>query len=99
MSPWPVGSIGLRDLLFLSLCHRGALLRWLKDFSAAREDLARARELGGPEAQEARQQLAVTYDDCAVHCYTLGWFDEAVMFLGKAPWRDKRREKGLYVNR
>ncbi|KFW05420.1 Tetratricopeptide repeat protein 16, partial [Fulmarus glacialis] len=87
-------------LLFLSLCHRGALLQWLKDFSAACEDLARVRELGtpgGPEAQEARQQLALTYD-CAVHCYTLGRFDEAVMLLGKA-LRDERREKGLYVNR
>ncbi|KFQ85862.1 Tetratricopeptide repeat protein 16, partial [Phoenicopterus ruber ruber] len=80
---------------------RGTLLRRLKDFSAAHKDLARARELGapgGPEAQEARRQLALTYNDCAVHCYTLGRFDEAVMLLGEA-LRDERREKGLYVNR
>ena len=70
MSLWPVGPIGLRALL--SLCRRGTLLRRLKDFSAAHEDLARARELGALEAQEARRQLVLTYDDCAVHCYTLG---------------------------
>ncbi|XP_076211727.1 LOW QUALITY PROTEIN: tetratricopeptide repeat protein 16 [Aptenodytes patagonicus] len=80
---------------------RGALLRRLKDFSAARKDLARARELGArgaPEAQEAWWQLAVAYNDCAVHCYALSRFDEAVMLLGEA-LRDERREKGLYVNR
>ncbi|KFM12695.1 Tetratricopeptide repeat protein 16, partial [Aptenodytes forsteri] len=80
---------------------RGALLRRLKDFSAARKDLARARELGArgaPEAQETWWQLAVAYNDCAVHCYALSRFDEAVMLLGKA-LRDERREKGLYVNR
>jgi len=38
------------------------------------------------------------YSDCAVHCYTLGRFDEAVMLLGEAVW-DERREEGLCVNR
>ncbi|XP_035197630.1 tetratricopeptide repeat protein 16 isoform X2 [Oxyura jamaicensis] len=63
---------------------RGALLRRLKDFSAACKDLAKARQLcanEGPEAQEARRQLVLTYNDRAVHCYTLGRLDEAVMLL------------------
>ncbi|KAM6238063.1 tetratricopeptide repeat protein 16 [Spheniscus humboldti] len=34
---------------------RGALLRWLKDFSAARKDLARARELGARGARRPRR--------------------------------------------
>ncbi|KAM6048133.1 tetratricopeptide repeat protein 16 [Chlamydotis macqueenii] len=43
-------------------------------------------------------QRPLTCDDCAVHCYTLGQFDEAVMLLGKA-LQDERKDKGLYVNR
>ncbi|XP_066837128.1 tetratricopeptide repeat protein 16 isoform X4 [Anser cygnoides] len=80
---------------------RGALLRRLKDFSAACKDLAKARQLcadEGPEAQEAQRQLVLTYNDRAVHCYTLGRLDEAVMLLGQA-LRDERTEEGLYVNR
>ncbi|NXK53578.1 TTC16 protein, partial [Chauna torquata] len=80
---------------------RGALLRRLKDFSAAHKDLAEARELcaeEGPGAQEAQRQLVLTYNDRAVHCYALGRLDEAVMLLGEA-LRDERTEKGLYVNR
>nr|XP_025969562.1 tetratricopeptide repeat protein 16 [Dromaius novaehollandiae] len=80
---------------------RGTFLRRLKNFSAACEDFARARELGaegGPEAQEAWRQLVLTYNDCAVRCYALGLFDEAVRLLGEA-LRDEKREKGLYVNR
>ncbi|XP_068771453.1 tetratricopeptide repeat protein 16 [Struthio camelus] len=80
---------------------RGTLLRRLKNFSAACEDFARARELGaegGPEAQEAWRQLVLTYNDCAVRCYALGLFDEAVRLLGEA-LRNEKREKGLYINR
>ncbi|KAM9595187.1 tetratricopeptide repeat protein 16 isoform 3-T5 [Morphnus guianensis] len=40
----------------------GTLLRQLKDFSVAREDLARVRDLGAPEAQA--WQLALIYNDC-----------------------------------
>ncbi|CAM9702759.1 unnamed protein product [Bubo scandiacus] len=58
---------------------------------------ARVRELGASGGSEAQWQLALTYN-CAVHCYTLGRFDEAVMLLGEALW-DERREKGLCVNR
>ncbi|KFV86469.1 Tetratricopeptide repeat protein 16, partial [Struthio camelus australis] len=79
----------------------GTLLRRLKNFSAACEDFARARELGaegGPEAQEAWRQLVLTYNDCAVRCYALGLFDEAVRLLGEA-LRNEKREKGLYINR
>ncbi|XP_050570611.1 tetratricopeptide repeat protein 16 [Cygnus atratus] len=78
---------------------RGALLRRLKDFSAACKDLAKARQLcadEGPEAQEA--QLVLTYNDCAVDCYTLGRLDETVMLLGQA-LQDERTEEGLCVNR
>ncbi|XP_032056409.1 tetratricopeptide repeat protein 16 [Aythya fuligula] len=80
---------------------RGALLRRLKDFGAALKDLAKARQLcadEGPEAQEARRQLALTYNDRAVLCYARGRLDEAVMLLGEA-LRDERTEEGLYVNR
>uniref|UniRef100_A0A8B9PX79 Tetratricopeptide repeat domain 16 n=1 Tax=Apteryx owenii TaxID=8824 RepID=A0A8B9PX79_APTOW len=80
---------------------RGTLLQRLKNFSAACEDFARARELGaegGPEAREAWRQLVLTHNDCAVRCYALGLFDEAVRLLGEA-LRDEKREKGLYVNR
>eukprot|EP00075_Anas_platyrhynchos_P037691 XP_027326944.1 tetratricopeptide repeat protein 16 isoform X2 [Anas platyrhynchos] len=80
---------------------RGALLRRLKDFGAALKDLAKARQLcadEGPEAQEARRQLVLTYNDRAVHCYARGQLNEAVMLLGEA-LRDERTEEGLYVNR
>ncbi|NXC49265.1 TTC16 protein, partial [Penelope pileata] len=80
---------------------RGTLLRQLKDFSAARRDLARARELcaqGSPAAQEVQRQLVLTYNDCAVRCYGLGRLNEAVKLLGEA-LRDEKTEEGLYVNR
>ncbi|KGL75559.1 Tetratricopeptide repeat protein 16, partial [Tinamus guttatus] len=80
---------------------RGTLLRRLQEFSAAREDLARARALaaaGGPEAREAQRQLVLTHNDCAAHCYALGLFEEAVGLLSEA-LRDEKHEEGLYVNR
>ncbi|NWZ20090.1 TTC16 protein, partial [Asarcornis scutulata] len=79
----------------------GALLRRLKDFGAALKDLAKARQLcadEGPEAQDVRRQLVLTYNDRAVLCYARGRLDEAVMLLGEA-LRDERTEEGLYVNR
>ncbi|NWX92813.1 TTC16 protein, partial [Nothoprocta pentlandii] len=85
------------DLLIL----RGTLLRRLKSFRAAREDLARARVLaaeGGPEARDAQRQLVLTHNDCAVRCYALGLFEEAVALLDAA-LRDEKHEEGLYVNR
>lgn len=97
----PVGPAGVQVFISLSLCRRGALLRRLKDFGAALKDLAKARQLcadEGPEAQEARRQLVLTYNDRAVHCYTRGRLNEAVMLLGEA-LRDERTEEGLYVNR
>lgn len=47
---------------------------------------------------EVQHQLLLTYNDFAVHCYTRGCFEEALLLLNKALKADKN-EKGLYVNR
>lgn len=47
---------------------------------------------------EAQRQLLLTYNDFAVHCYTQGFFEEAVLLLNKA-LKGEKNEKGLYVNR
>ncbi|MGH0169179.1 UNVERIFIED_CONTAM: hypothetical protein FKN15_056391 [Acipenser sinensis] len=47
---------------------------------------------------EAQRQLLLTYNDFAVHCFTRGFYEEAVMLLNKAIGMEKR-EKGLYINR
>nr|XP_025038384.1 tetratricopeptide repeat protein 16 isoform X2 [Pelodiscus sinensis] len=80
---------------------RGTLHRRLKDFNAAIDDYIKAAELceeGGAEAMEVQQQLLLTYNDFAVHCYSKGSFEEAVMLLNKA-LKGEKNEKGLYVNR
>ncbi|XP_025060794.1 tetratricopeptide repeat protein 16 isoform X2 [Alligator sinensis] len=80
---------------------RGTLYRRLKDFNAAIDDYIRAVELvevGGPASLEVQHQLLLTYNDFAVHCYTRGCFEEALLLLNKALKADKN-EKGLYVNR
>ncbi|KAM9117230.1 tetratricopeptide repeat protein 16 isoform 2-T4 [Pangshura tecta] len=80
---------------------RGTLHRRVKDFNSAIDDYIKATELceeEGAEAMEAQQQLLLTYNDFAVHCYTQGFFEEAVLLLNKA-LKGEKNEKGLYVNR
>ncbi|XP_067398296.1 tetratricopeptide repeat protein 16 [Emydura macquarii macquarii] len=80
---------------------RGTLHRRLKDFNSAIDDYIKATELceeEGAEATEAQRQLLLTYNDFAVHCYTKGFFEEAVLLLNKA-LKAEKNEKGLYVNR
>lgn len=84
-----------------SLHGRGTLHRRLKDFNSAIDDYIKATELceeEGAEATEAQRQLLLTYNDFAVHCYTKGFFEEAVLLLNKA-LKAEKNEKGLYVNR
>ncbi|KAG6933942.1 tetratricopeptide repeat domain 16, partial [Chelydra serpentina] len=79
---------------------RGTLHRRLKDFNSAVDDYIKAMELceEGAVAMEAQRQLLLTYNDFAVHCYTQGFFEEAVLLLNKA-LKGEKKEKGLYVNR
>ncbi|MGH0163829.1 UNVERIFIED_CONTAM: hypothetical protein FKN15_045821 [Acipenser sinensis] len=82
---------------------RGTLYRRLKDFSTAIDDFILALDRSGGEEgrsvqAEAQRQLLLTYNDFAVHCFTRGFYEEAVMLLNKAIGMEKR-EKGLYINR
>ncbi|XP_074871957.1 tetratricopeptide repeat protein 16 [Carettochelys insculpta] len=80
---------------------RGTLQRRLKDFNSAIDDYLKAAELceeRGAAATEVQQQLLLTYNDFAVHCYTKGFFEEAVQLLNKA-LKGEKNEKALYVNR
>ncbi|KAL8174694.1 UNVERIFIED_CONTAM: hypothetical protein K2H54_051491 [Gekko kuhli] len=82
---------------------RGSILRRLKDFSAAIDDYLRAVEIGKAEegsqaGAEAWAQVLLTYNDFAVHCYTKGFYEEAVLLLNKAI-KGEKKEKGLYINR
>nr|XP_048679099.1 tetratricopeptide repeat protein 16 isoform X2 [Caretta caretta] len=83
------------------LIFRGTLHRRLKDFNSAIDDYIKATELceeEGAVAMEAQRQLLLTYNDFAVHCYTQGFFEEALLLLNKA-LKGEKNEKGLYVNR
>ncbi|XP_058843214.1 tetratricopeptide repeat protein 16-like [Acipenser ruthenus] len=82
---------------------RGTLYRRLKDFNTAIDDFILALDQSGGEEgrsvqAEAQRQLLLTYNDFAVHCFTRGFYEEAVMLLNKAIGMEKR-EKGLYINR
>ncbi|XP_076853853.1 tetratricopeptide repeat protein 16-like [Brachyhypopomus gauderio] len=92
---------------------RGILYRRLKDFTAAIEDLALAVELGDarvdrpvgsePDRSAALQedghaQLVLAYNDFAVHCFSRGFYNEAVMLLTRAI-HEQRDESGLFINR
>ncbi|KAK1792320.1 hypothetical protein P4O66_012269 [Electrophorus voltai] len=83
---------------------RGTLYRRLNDFPAAIEDLALAVELGGePERsvaleEDGRTQLALAYNDFAVHCFSRGFYSEAIMLLTRAIC-ERRDESGLFINR
>ncbi|MGH0122740.1 UNVERIFIED_CONTAM: hypothetical protein FKN15_007071 [Acipenser sinensis] len=82
---------------------RGTLYRRLKDFSTAIDDFILALDRSGGEEgrsvqAEAQRQLLLTCNDFAVHCFTRGFYEEAVMLLNKAIGMEKR-EKGLYINR
>ncbi|XP_015265888.1 PREDICTED: tetratricopeptide repeat protein 16 [Gekko japonicus] len=82
---------------------RGSILRRLKDFSAAIDDYLKAVEIGKAEegsqaSAEAWAQVLLTYNDFAVHCYTKGFYEEAVLLLNKAI-KGEKKAKGLYINR
>nr|XP_056716148.1 tetratricopeptide repeat protein 16 [Euleptes europaea] len=82
---------------------RGAILRRLKDFSAAIDDYLQAVEIckaeeGSQVGAEAQAQVLLTYNDFAVHCYAKGFYEEAVLLLNKAI-KGEKKEKGLYINR
>ncbi|XP_069842356.1 tetratricopeptide repeat protein 16 isoform X3 [Dendropsophus ebraccatus] len=87
---------------------RGTVYKKLKDFSPAVEDFVRAMQLcnaedryGSEAAQlqtEAENQLLLTYNDFAVHCYMKGFYQEGVQLLNKALKGD-RSKKELYMNR
>ncbi|XP_054895628.1 tetratricopeptide repeat protein 16-like [Poeciliopsis prolifica] len=87
---------------------RGILYRRLKEFISAIEDLVLAAELcepkeeerkeSSPELKEVQLQLALTYNDFAVQCFSRGLYDEALLLLNKAIKEDKNLG-GLYLNR
>ncbi|XP_023199083.1 tetratricopeptide repeat protein 16 [Xiphophorus maculatus] len=87
---------------------RGTLYRRLKEFISAIEDLILAAELCEPKEEERKEsssvlkevqlQLALTYNDFAVQCFSRGLYDEALLLLNKAIKEDKNLG-GLYLNR
>uniref|UniRef100_W5M3U1 Uncharacterized protein n=1 Tax=Lepisosteus oculatus TaxID=7918 RepID=W5M3U1_LEPOC len=77
---------------------RATLHRRLRDFNAAIDDLIEVLGRGGGEQAEARRQLALTYNDFAVHCFSRRFYQEAELLLSKAI-EEEKREKGLYINR
>uniref|UniRef100_M3ZCV4 Tetratricopeptide repeat domain 16 n=1 Tax=Xiphophorus maculatus TaxID=8083 RepID=M3ZCV4_XIPMA len=86
----------------------GTLYRRLKEFISAIEDLILAAELCEPKEEERKEsssvlkevqlQLALTYNDFAVQCFSRGLYDEALLLLNKAIKEDKNLG-GLYLNR
>ncbi|KAM4019885.1 tetratricopeptide repeat protein 16 isoform 2-T3 [Anomaloglossus baeobatrachus] len=87
---------------------RGTVYKKLKDFSPAVDDFVRAMMLcnaednnggeGKERYTEAEEQLLLTYNDFAVHCYVKGFYQEGVLLLNKA-LRGQRSKKELYMNR
>ncbi|XP_014861308.1 PREDICTED: tetratricopeptide repeat protein 16 [Poecilia mexicana] len=87
---------------------RGTLYRRLKEFISAIEDLVQAAELCEPKEEERKEsssvlkevqlQLALTFNDFAVQCFSRGLYDEALLLLNKAIKED-RNLGGLYLNR
>ncbi|XP_069039498.1 tetratricopeptide repeat protein 16 [Lepisosteus oculatus] len=77
---------------------RATLHRRRRDFNAAIDDLIEVLGRGGGEQAEARRQLALTYNDFAVHCFSRRFYQEAELLLSKAI-EEEKREKGLYINR
>ncbi|XP_062873774.1 tetratricopeptide repeat protein 16 isoform X2 [Trichomycterus rosablanca] len=92
---------------------RGILYRRLKDFTAAIEDLVLAVEFSNTEPKhpkgqkpedfedvekDANTQLVLTYNDFAVHCFSQGFYSEAITLLTKAI-NKQRDESGLFINR
>lgn len=99
-----------REIAYL---YRGTLYRRLKDFTSAIEDLMLAVELSNDEAkdidgespkeskdldQDAYNQLVLTYNDFAVHCFNQGFYSEATMLFNKAI-QEQSDESGLFINR
>ncbi|KAM7018113.1 tetratricopeptide repeat protein 16-like [Tautogolabrus adspersus] len=89
---------------------RGVLYRWLKDFTAAIEDLVQAVELkderavrdgndeGGSLQHEENFQLVLTYNAFAVECFSKGLYAEATLLLNKAI-EEEKGQACLYLNR
>ncbi|XP_044162638.1 tetratricopeptide repeat protein 16 [Bufo gargarizans] len=87
---------------------RGTVYRKLSDFSSAVDDFVRAMQLCNAEGisgsegmnlyTEAENQLLLTYNDFAVHCYMKGFYQEGALLLNKALNGD-RTKKELYMNR
>lgn len=81
-------------------------MRRLKDFEAAIEDFLKAMELSKDVEEEeakavnkdAQKQLLLCYNDFAVHCYSKGSYEEAILLLNKAI-KGEKNEVGLYINR
>ncbi|XP_073909237.1 tetratricopeptide repeat protein 16 isoform X1 [Castor canadensis] len=81
---------------------RGTIYRRLQEFDAAVEDFLKALDMvtntQDDMVKQAQRQLLLAYNDFAVHCYTQGAYQEAVLLLNKA-LREEQGEKGLYINR
>ncbi|XP_073446942.1 tetratricopeptide repeat protein 16 [Dendrobates tinctorius] len=87
---------------------RGTVYKKLKDFSPAVDDFVCALQhchtedgfagKGKRLYAEAENQLLLTYNDFAVHCYMKGFYQEGVLLLNQA-LRGQRSKKELYMNR
>lgn len=92
---------------------RGILYRRLRDFTAAIEDLVLAAEFYGVEEEppqehmqddsedleeDAQTQLALTYNDFAIQCFSRGLQSEAIKLLNKAIEK-QRNASELFINR
>ncbi|XP_077087884.1 tetratricopeptide repeat protein 16-like isoform X2 [Siphateles boraxobius] len=92
---------------------RGILYRRLRDFTAAIEDLVIAAEFYRVEEEppqehmqddsedleeDAQTQLALTYNDFAIQCFSRGLQSEAIKLLNKAIEK-QRNASELFINR
>ncbi|KAM4746610.1 tetratricopeptide repeat protein 16-like [Anableps anableps] len=77
---------------------RGILFRHLKEFISSMEDLIQAAELSDSVQEEVQLQLALTYNDFGVQCFSRGLYAEATLLLNKAITEEKSLA-GLYLNR
>lgn len=93
--------------------QRGILYRRLRNFTAAIEDLVLAAEFCGVEGEppqehmrddsedleeDAQTQLALTYNDFAIQCFSRGLQSEAIKLLNKAIEK-QRNTSELFINR
>jgi len=82
---------------------RASMYRHNYEFNASVDDLLLAmnqcdQDTTHPMYIQAQQQLLLTFNDFAVHCFNKGFYEEAIILLEKAV-KSEKNNKWLYINR